>query len=569
MNEFNKILVLVLFTLVSCSGNQQQDEVKYITDENGQVIPLGGTLIYGSTADVNSLNPYSGIYALERKLSQLMFLSLMQINTDLETYSPELAKSWEFSEDRTELTFYLRNDVHWSDGVKTTAHDVVFSNDVARDRQVSWKNIVLKRMIENVVALDDTTVVFHFSQAYPEQLFDANAGPIVPKHLLQDVPRTEMLSASFNTNPLGNGPFQLKNWRSQEQIEFVRNPAYYKPNKPYLERIVVKIVPDGTTLLTQLKIGAIDFLEYVSPKDFQNLKLDFAQDKSKIQPYTYEGRSYSFIAWNTIDGNVFDPKVHTTVELLREIPHRLFADVEVRRAMSMAIDRELIREAIGYGMFVPMTGAISPILWAHDPTLKDLPHNPDSARQILQEQGWIDQDGDGIREKNGVDFRFTMKTSTGGGEETIILIQDMLKQVGVLLDIRLEEPFTFFSNLGKKNFDAALLARSGDLKVDLGSLFHSESAFGNNFTAYRNPEFDRLNELAKKTMERDRALELWREVQKILIEDQPYTWLYYRKAGSGLHQRFQDVIMDRRGAWVNLDEWWVPAAQRKYWMPNP
>jgi peptide/nickel transport system substrate-binding protein len=145
----------------------------------------------------------------------------------------------------------------------------------------------------------------------------------------------------------------------------------------------------------------------------------------------------------------------------------------------------------------------------------------------------------------------------------------MLKQVGVGMEIRLEEGVTFFNNMDSKQFEAALLGWSVGLKVDFTTIFHSQSVLDKfNFTSYRNPEFDQLNDEAKTTMDREVARDLWREVQEVLVHDQPYTWLYYMNSGHGLHERFQNVIMDRRGAWINLDEWWVPAAQRKYWMPN-
>jgi peptide/nickel transport system substrate-binding protein len=422
-----------------------------------------------------------------------------------------------------------------------------------------------------VEAVDDTTVVFHFSRVYPYQIMDANVGSIVPEHILKDIPRSEITSAEFNTKPVGNGPFIMKSWRSQEQIEFVRNPNYYEPNKPYLDRIVVRIVPDRTTLLTQLKTGKIDFLEQVPPKEFQDMKQDFEMGESDIKPYEFIGRSYDFIAWNTIDGDAYNPEVHNSQASLEDIPNPFFANREVRRAMTLAIDRELIREAIGYGMLIPMNGTVSPILWAHDPSVETLPYDPDEARRILQEQGWIDADGDGILEKDGRDFRFIMKTNTGNErrEQATTLIQDMLKQVGIAMEIRMEEGVTFFSNMVNKDFDAALLGWSIGLKVDFTQILHSNSRLDKyNFTTYGNPEFDVLNDEAKMMMDRERAKAVWRDAQEILIQDQPYTWLYYLKSGHGLHKRFKGVTMDERGAWINPYEWWVPAAERKYWMPS-
>ena len=565
------IAILSVVFLVQCGGGGEQGEVEYVTMDDGRQVSQGGTLIVGSISDVNSLNPYVLTTKTAQNIAGLMFLALLDIEPDLETYKPSLAKAWEFSEDRRTLTFHLRDDVYWWDGEKTTADDVVFSHSLAINPQVAWSAIRWKEFIESVEAVDDTTVVYNFSQVYPYQLMDATVGAIVPEHLLGDINPSDIATADFNTEPVGNGPFMFRNWRTQEQIELVKNPNYYEPNKPHLDRIVIRIVPDRTTLLTQLKTGQIDFLEDVPAKEFQQIRQNYELGETDIKPYEFLGRSYDYIAWNTIDAEAYDPGVHTTLESFDDIPNPFFADVNVRRAMSLAINGELIREAIGYGLLMEMNGPISPILWAHDESIQDLEYDPDEAKQLLQEAGWIDADGDGIREKDGVEFRFTMKTNTGNErrEQACTLIQDMLKQIGVGMEIRLEEGVTFFNNMDSKQFEAALLGWSVGLKVDFTTIFHSESTLDKfNFTSYRNPEFDQLNDRAKTTMNRELARDMWREVQEVLVHDQPYTWLYYMNSGHGLHERFQNVIMDRRGAWLNLDEWWVPAAQRKYWMPN-
>jgi len=565
-------LIAVTFLLSACGGGGgQKGEVSYVTMDNGKKIPQGGTLIVGLIGDVKSLNPYISTTLSGGNITSLMFLTLNTINPDLQTYKPSLAKSWEFSDDRKELTFHLRNDVFWEDSVQVTAEDVVFSESVAVDPKVAWSAIRWKDYIDDVKAVDDTTVVFHFTNVYPYQVMDASVGPIIPKHLLKDVPRAEMTTADFNQHPVGDGPFKFKSWRQQQQIELVRNPSYYEKGKPHLDRIVFRIVPDRTTLLTQLKTGEIDMLEDIPPKEFQKLKVNYRDGKTDIKPYEFLGRSYDYIAWNTIDPEKYDPDKYKTLESLKEIPNPFFADVRVRRAMTYAINRDLIREAIGYGLLIPMQGPISPILWAYDENLPTIPFDTTKANQLLTDAGWVDTDGDGVREKDGQDFSFVIKTNNGNErrEQACTLIQDMLAKVGVKMEIQLEESVTFFDNLDKKRFEAALAGWSVGLKVDMTTTFHSKSVFDKfNFTSYRNPQFDRINDEAKMMMDRTQAKKLWDKAQRILVNDQPYTWLYYMKSGHGLHKRFQDVIMDQRGAYLNLEDWWVPANERKYWVPK-
>ena len=565
MKRIFVLIIAVSLLVIACgggnTGNQSKD-ITYVTMPDGQKIPQGGLLIVGLISDVKALNPYVSTSVQASNIESLIFMTLADINKDLATYTPRLAKSWEFSDDRKELIFHLRTDVYWTDGVKTTAKDVVFSHDLATSPKVAWSAIRWKDYISNVEALNDSTVKFTFNKVYPYQMMDATVGPILPEHLLGDIPKEEIATADFNLNPIGNGPYKLKNWRQQQQIEVVKNPDYYEKGKPHMERIVFRIVPDRTALLTQLKTGEIDLLENVPMKEFQQLKKDYKSGKTEIKPYEFMGRTYDYIGWNTIDPEKYDPDVHKSLESFDQIPNPYF-----RRALTMAIDRSLIREAIGYGLLIEMRGPIAPILWAHDDDLPKIPFDPAQSRQMLKNAGWVDTDGDGVREKDGRDFKFIMTTNTGNErrEQACTLIQDMLSKVGVKMEIRLQEGVTFFDNLNNKKFEAALAGWSVGLKVDMTTTFHSKSVMDKyNFPSYRNPEFDKVNDAAKFEMDREKAKELWSKAQRILIHDQPYTWLFYTKSGHGLHERFKDVIMDQRGTYVNLEDWWVPADERKY-----
>lgn len=564
------LLFIIAIVLVSCGASDQgQRKVEYVTLDNGQRIPQGGTLVATLVNDVNSLNYYVAETAGAYDIIDLMNVPMLDINPDLKTFIPRLAKSWEFSPDRRELVFHLRDDVYWWDGEKTTAEDVVFTHRFTARMNTPWNGAGWKEHIQKVVAVNDTTVVYHFEQVYPYQLMDAAEGVILPEHIFKDEAPEDIRSSPSNSHPMGNGPFQFKQWSQQQQIELVRNPDYYEENKPHLDRIFFKVIPDQTTSITQLRAGEVDLVQNVIPRTFQEIKEEYNAGNSTLRPYEYVGRSYDFIAWNLIDPEKYDPDIHTTVESFDEIANPFFADSRVRMAMTYAIDRDLLRDAIGYGLLTPLHGAFSPILWAYDPSLPEIPYDPEKAKSLLSEAGWSDADDDGILEKGGTEFRFTLKTNAGNvrREQACTLIQDMLKSVGVVAEIQTVEGVSFFSGLRTKQFDAALMGWSVALKVDLAPIFSRDAALGGfNFTTYRNPEFDQLNDNAVLTNDTEEAKSIWREVELLLREDQPYTWLYNIKSSHVLDGRFRGVIMDHRGVYINLEDWWVPVKERRYWM---
>ncbi len=190
--------ILAAVLLVSCAGDREPSL-------------RGGTLVVGEISAYESLNPMSTTDAHARDIYNLMFLSLLDENDDFLTFTPRLATSWEFSTDRRELTFHLRDDVVWSDGVGFTARDVVATFTAQKDTAMVWSGRHLKEHIEEVRFVDDYTVVFHFSHVYPYQVMDANDGPILPEHLLESMTPQEIRGLKVEDFPT-NGPFRVGEW---------------------------------------------------------------------------------------------------------------------------------------------------------------------------------------------------------------------------------------------------------------------------------------------------------------------------------------------------------------------
>ncbi|MFH1755570.1 MAG: ABC transporter substrate-binding protein, partial [Candidatus Latescibacterota bacterium] len=375
---FHLVCVLLCIWSSSCS-----------TSDNSSTPPRneGGTLLVGLLSDPATLNPLVATTTEEKDIIERIFMKLLDEEDDFLNFTPRLARSWQFSDDGMSVTFALRDDVTWTDGTPCTAHDVRFTWQLQTDTLIAWPSRHLKDRISDVHVIDDHTVRFHFSRRYPYQLMDANDGVIVPKHLLENIPRGQFRAHSFGRRPVGNGPFQLKEWLPGQYVELVPNADYYEEGKPHLDRVVFRIVPDMLTQMIQLKAGEIDCLEAI-PAD---AVAELTERYKDIQIYKYPSRSMTYIAWNLTDV--------------------LFADRDVRRALTMAIDRSAIIAALMNGMAAECRSPMSPLIWAYDPDIEPLPFHAGEARRILAELGWKDTDGDGVLDKGNRPFEFEMITN--------------------------------------------------------------------------------------------------------------------------------------------------------------
>ncbi len=500
----------------------------------------GDAVVIGVIGDADSLNSLTLETTSAEEIVDLMFLYLARNNPDY-SKAPSLARSWEFSEDHRELTFNLRDDVYWQDGVKTTAHDVCFTLEKQQDPTTGYSNIKDKRHIQACEVIDDYTARFIFDQAYPYQLQDAVSGHIVPKHLLENVPDGEMVTADFNRNPVGNGPYRFKEWKAQQYIELEASDNFFS-GRSAIDRLIFKVVPDQENLVIQLKSGQVDFVEAVPPRFYEELSRE-----EDLVTYVYPSKTYVYLGWN-----LHEP---------------LFQSKKVRQALTMAINRQEIIDSLLMEFGDVIHGPTLPLLWAHNPNGPTFPYNPEKARQYLAEEGWRDTDGDGWLDKDGQRFSFTLKTNKGNQirEDITVLVQDMLKEVGIEVKPNILEWTILVSDSSAKDFQAVLMGWAIDFKMDMTTLWHSESIGDKfNFVSYSNPEFDRLNDAAVMEMDEERARKMWWRAEEMIVEDQPYTFVYTPKRINYIHKRFQNVQMETVGWHYNLSQWWVPEDQQEY-----
>lgn len=495
----------------------------------------GARLVVGVLNEPRSLNPLLATATEAQDIINLMFIRLAREQGDFLGLEPQLAESWTFSDDSLSVTFKLRKNVKWHDGVPVTANDVRFTWRIQTNDEVGWFGRRLKDRISNVVVVDDYTVRFEFRNRYLYQLHDAVDGVILPQHILRTLVPDSLPTAAFSRHPVGAGPYRFADWVPGQYIELEANPDFYIEGEPSISNVAFRFVPDQTNLLTQLKTGEIDVLESVPIEALDEIREKY----NHIRIYSFLSRGMSFVIWN-----LEDP---------------LFKDRRVRRALAQAINVPEIITALWGGMAEVSDSPMHPLLWAHDPSMTPIAFDPDAARARLAELGWRDTDKDGVLDKEGKPFEFEMTTNQGiqMRADVMTMVQEYLRRVGIKVNARVLEWNTFIGGVVKGNFQSAVLGWNVETRADLTSFWHSSSIAPAGFNAcrYKNAEVDSLIERARNTTDLEQARKLWYRCQHIIYEDQPILFLAVPYEVVGVHDNFCDVDPNVHGVLWNLQNW--------------
>jgi peptide/nickel transport system substrate-binding protein len=496
----------------------------------------------GSPATLNDVLS-SGVN-LERELIELLFLTLLEPGADFGSgppeYEPRLAESWELSADRRELTFFLRSDARWSDGVPVTAHDVRFTWEAQTSEATGWAYADLKRHIVDVVVVDDHTVRFVFDEPSATQLADAAEGAILPRHVWGELPfeRWRQEPTWFVEHMVTSGPYRIARWRPGQPVVLERNERYHDPSVPRIHRVQTVDAHDEGALLRMLEAGDVDFIWSLRHRDTDRIEANPA-----LRVISYPTRQYNFLAWN--------------------LRRPWFQSADVRRALAMAVDRQAIVDTVLAGRARVATSVVPSSLWAHDDSLEPLPYDPDQARRLLAQAGWIDRDGDGWLDREGTVFRFELITNAGSDVrwEALEMIRQDLREVGIDASALRLEPGVAIADMKAHEFDAALTGLSADTSLDLSFVLHSDAIDNSqfNFSAYSNPEVDELIEAIQRADGPEEAEELARCIQQIVHRDQPMLFLWEPLGLTAANSALQNVEPNAVSMFASLPRWsWVP-----------
>lgn len=548
----------------------------------------GDWLVSRFIADAAMLNPIVEEQVSDSYILDNVFPTLTDGTFDCEVkYTPELAASWEVSPDNRQLTYKIRTDGRWADGAPVTAEDVAFSYSLYSDPTVASPRFGYTEDMKWEI-VDAETIRFSWGKAIPAQtmLFRSGLG-IVPRHVLESADRPTLRGNPFNKAPLGSGPWKVKEWLAGEKVVLERDPQTTLRPLPHLERVVFKIIKEETTAIAELKTGNIDMLELSSVDPIP----DILKSNPNLRLIKRGWRFMDYVAWNTKDPAALKKAIEDArskaaasgksedavdIDLEKIPPHPLWGSPKVRRALSLAINRDALIEGLltvgAEKLGRPATGTITPELCNdYNDSVVPLPFDPEQAKAILAEEGWADADGDGVLERNGAKFEFTLNYNSGNTrrERGCVVIQSDLKKIGVKVNVQPLEGNVFFGNLRKKDYEAAFAGWSAALVTDPRDIWHSGYKYIFNFPSYSNARVDQLIEASEVELDDAKRREMYREMQAIIHDDQPYTFLYWMNQPILIDKRFRDVKCDVLSQYKDLHEWWVPTPLQKWTKTAP
>ena len=511
----------------------------------------GGQVVVGANAELaNGMNVVAA--SDYNAIQHHQFVNLMTLIRYDEALEPQpyLAASWELTDDDRTLTFRLRDDVFWHDGEPVDARDVAFTYRMVTHPDAGFPNAAFWDRYDTgpqgAVVVDDRTVRFRL-EPQSEPLDPWRSVAILPEHLLGRVPVEGLREHPFSSRcPVGNGPFVFREHVSSEHWVFEANPAFPQAlgGRPFVDRYVYRIVPDANTLLLELLTGGIDVYVAAQPDQAEAIV-----DSSELDLVAFPFRSFTFVAWNS--------------------RRPLLADARVRRALTLGLDREQIVAALLEGFGTVAHGTVPGYHWAHAERVGRLPYDPERARSLLNEAGFVDRDGDGVRENaEGTPLSLSLQTNQGNArlERLAVIAQAQLKEIGVDVRVEVREWASMIEAVTdpeRRDFDGVTLSWVTEFKLDDTDLFHSDRVdqpYG--FSGTANPDIDRLLETLQATPDRDEARTLWADYQDEIAREQPFTFFYSPDRLAGVNRRLRDVRMDARGEWLNVREWWIDPDRR-------
>lgn len=474
-----------------------------------------GQVTVGLLGGIETLNPILSENFNETNIQNGIFEGLFYVD-EKGNYLPGLAveiptvQNGGISKDGLTYTFKLRRGVTWHDGKPFTAEDVKWNWEIRMHPDVAVVSTDGWNKVKKVDVLDPYTIRFTLSEPYASFLLLWSGPVMVPKHAFDKVaPKDITKGQAFSRNPIGTGPFKFKEWKDGSHVILEANTSYWGEG-PYLERVIFRFVPDSNTLLTMVRTGEVDVTQLQATQYTQ------AKTISRVNTVLVPAMIYAHITFN--------------------LDNPIFQDVRVRQALTYALPRHDIVSKILQGVGTVAASSTAPPSWAFNPNVKPLPFDLNKAKQLLDEAGWKDTDGDGIREKNGRKLSFTISTNQENFTRVQIeqVAQQYWKQIGADLQIRNYEGTTLFGDiLENKKFDLILFAWVSPPDPDETTLYHSSQIVtatnkdGQNYAGYRNAEVDKLLDEAKTLVDQEERKKRYWRIQEIVAKELPMIYLYY------------------------------------------
>ncbi len=528
-------LLLAIFLIASCGGRKEAA----LYDDPGTPAH-GDTIIMASIGEPSNLIPVLSSDSPSHEVASYIYNGLVKYDRDINIVG-DLAESWEISKDNLSITFHLRKNVKWHDGAPFTAHDVMYTYRVTIDPKTPTAYAGDFLLVKEAKVIDDHTFRVTYEKPFAPALLSWGAA-ILPRHLLEG---KDITTSPLARKPVGTGPYRFKEWIPGDRVVLTANPDYFE-GRPYIDRYIMRIIPDSATMFLELKRFGIDMmgltpLQAMRQTDYPGFKREFSRFK-------YLAFSYVYMGYN--------------------LRHKFFKDKRVRQAISYGIDKQEIIDGILLGQGVEATGPFKPDMWAYHGNVRKYGFDRDKAAALLAEAGFV-KGADGRLSRNGEPFEFTLLVNQGNVVriQSAELIQKRLADLGITMKIRVVEWAAFINEfVDKRNFEAIILGWTISQDPDPFDIWHSSKQGKKelNFISFENPEVDDLLVRARHTLDRAERKRYLARFQEILAEEQPYTFLFVPYTNLAIHRRFKGIDPGPAGIMHNFVKWYVPENQRRY-----
>jgi len=523
--------------------------------EDVSQISTDETLYLRLAANPNTLNPLFVSSTYDFMVVDPLFTGMFTFKKDLLwKLNEEMVEEFIESEDHTEFIIKIKPGFTWHDGHPWTAHDIVYSWQQILDPQVPCQTQKpTTEPIKQCVALDDYTIKY----VQPEPLATAHwnlSFPIIPKHIFEkhkaEFPdlKTGEYYNGLARHPVGSGAYRMVEWIANTKIVLERWDDY-AGEKPYFKKIVFRIVPDDNMAMLSFEKQQLDALDQLSAQKFA---WETTEETLKDFGYKAMGEQWVFgyIGWNMDGSNPF------------------FNDQRVRYAMTHALNIPLILNKIFYNLATPCYGNYHPKNWAYNPEIEPVGYDLKMAGEKLDEAGWSIDPDDGWRYKEidgkEVPFEFTLLTPQESpySPKIAAIYQEDLKKLGVRMSTRLIEFSSFIETVRKHEFQAEIAAWGTGTDPDTGwNLWRTEEySKGRNYGGYSNARVDELFALGRREFDFEKRSKIYQEIHKLIYDDQPYTWIYYRPTLALFNKRIKGVQFSPRGLYgfdPGFSGWWI------------
>ncbi|MDD3462719.1 MAG: peptide-binding protein [Sulfurospirillaceae bacterium] len=472
------------------------------------------------SANPSRINPLLSTDSASSEITRWIFNALITYDKDGKIKC-ELAKSYEFL-DETTLVFNLRDDVLWSDGRLFNAQDVIFTYNTIISPKIFTPYSSSFEHISSVKALDDFKVEVKYKYPYFKAL-EVWMMEILPKHILEN--DKDLMTSSFNQAPLGTGPYVLEQFSISNDI-VLHSHAKYFIHKPYIDKIIFHYLPDKSAEFLMLKSQKLD-VGSLTPLQFERqIDDDFRKNYNIYEDIAH---NYSYLGFNLNIEKFKNPKV--------------------RKALSLAINRQELVDILYFGHGKVCTGPFLPGTGAFNDSVKVPIQDIFEAKRLLKEAGYD--------EKNPLEFELSTSASSSGSYSAQVL-QYQLKKAGVVMKLRVMEWQAFLNTVVlPRKFEAVLMGWSLGLKPDAYSIWHSESSKkgGFNFVGYKNKEVDDLIKKAEKTVDQKQFDAIYKEIFKKITDDNPYLFLVIPNSITVVNKNISPVSSSIIGVMHNTIDW--------------